>query len=391
MAEFTQNLNLTKPAQDDFYDIDVQNENMEKIDEAVGNINDKTNLKTYLGLGQIGLTPGSETIKDIVTNMPDSSILLVGVDGNHNISIYPNEQFGLLAVFKRTSARTMLFYSSYGSGFFYGYYYSVNDAWSGWQSFLKESGGKLKGNLEIESDSANISLIDTNSGSGTKVHKNANENVDYGTYISDTDANGVSDSLIIRRVATSNGDKLFLRIFNEDGTSYETFKIYHEGNKPTVESIGAAPASKVNLTTYSDLSQIGLTVGSETIKNIATNLPNNSMLVVGITTDNAAIYPTQYGTLTVKRSIQSRIEFEFVTTAGGKFVAFYAINSSGDTWTAWNEVARLSNGILAVGKGGTGVNSHVDNTYTTPRYRASALVSVDTNPSNNGVINWTYK
>lgn len=391
MAGYTENLNLVKPAQEDFYNVDDFNGNMDAIDEAVGDLQKTRSMKTYTSLNEIGLTAGTETFADITTALPDGSALMVATDANHNMSIYPNEHYGLLVVFKRTAARTMFLYSSYGSGFFYGYYYSVNAEWSGWQSFLKSTGGKLTGDLEIESDTASLKLTDTNSGGGSKIHKNASESADYGTYISDTGADGISDTLIIRREGSTNGDKLLLRIYSADGTSYETYRLYHEGNKPTAEAIGAAPASKVNITTYSDLSQIGLTVGSETIADIATNLPVNSMLIVGITTSNAAIYPTQYGLLTVRKSIGSRIEFEFVTTAGGKFVAFYAINSSGDTWTAWNEVARLSNGVLAVGKGGTGVNSHVDNTYTTPRYRASALVSAETNPSNNGVINWTYE
>jgi hypothetical protein len=35
MAEFTENFNLEKPAQEDFYNIDVQNRNMDIIDEAL--------------------------------------------------------------------------------------------------------------------------------------------------------------------------------------------------------------------------------------------------------------------------------------------------------------------------------------------------------------------
>lgn len=48
-------------------------------------------------------------------------------------------------------------------------------------------------------------------------------------------------------------------------------------------------------------------------------------------------------------------------------------------------------GTVPVEKGGTGVPSHSDTTYIKARYRASALVSIETNPSTNGVINWTYE
>lgn len=48
-------------------------------------------------------------------------------------------------------------------------------------------------------------------------------------------------------------------------------------------------------------------------------------------------------------------------------------------------------GTVAIANGGTGCTAIADTTYTTARYRASALVSADTNPTTNGVINWTYK
>ena len=35
MAEFTANYNLEKPAQSDFYNVEVQNKNMDKIDTAL--------------------------------------------------------------------------------------------------------------------------------------------------------------------------------------------------------------------------------------------------------------------------------------------------------------------------------------------------------------------
>lgn len=48
-------------------------------------------------------------------------------------------------------------------------------------------------------------------------------------------------------------------------------------------------------------------------------------------------------------------------------------------------------GVVAVNNGGTGNDSISDTRYTEPRYRASALFPADTNPTINGVINWTYK
>lgn len=44
MVEFTQNFNLEKPAQTDFYNVDVQNANMDKIDAALANEEERVRL-----------------------------------------------------------------------------------------------------------------------------------------------------------------------------------------------------------------------------------------------------------------------------------------------------------------------------------------------------------
>lgn len=48
-------------------------------------------------------------------------------------------------------------------------------------------------------------------------------------------------------------------------------------------------------------------------------------------------------------------------------------------------------GAVPITKGGTGYTTITDSVYTTARYRASALVETDTDPTTNGVINWTYE
>lgn len=49
-------------------------------------------------------------------------------------------------------------------------------------------------------------------------------------------------------------------------------------------------------------------------------------------------------------------------------------------------------GVTSVSKGGTGYTDIADTTYTTARYRASALYAEDSivDPTTNGVINWAY-
>lgn len=51
----------------------------------------------------------------------------------------------------------------------------------------------------------------------------------------------------------------------------------------------------------------------------------------------------------------------------------------------------ITSGTLEVVCGGTGYSSITDTTYTTARYRASALMPTETTPADNGVINWVYE
>ena len=159
-------------------------------------------------------------------------------------------------------------------------------------------------------------------------------------------------------IEDDTSDRSGLKIMNSSDTLGEMAQLFRTVNGTTTwYPLYGKHNAFLGCKLYSSLSDIGLTVGSETIDDIATNLPNNSILVIGITTSNATVYPSNYGLLTVKRSSATRIEFDFVTTAGVSYHAFYSITSNGDTWTGWHENARLSDGVLAVSKGGTGVTS----------------------------------
>lgn len=47
--------------------------------------------------------------------------------------------------------------------------------------------------------------------------------------------------------------------------------------------------------------------------------------------------------------------------------------------------------VISVAQGGTGRTTIADTEYTTAKYRASALVSTETDPTENGTISWTYQ
>lgn len=66
----------------------------------------------------------------------------------------------------------------------------------------------------------------------------------------------------------------------------------------------------------------------------------------------------------------------------------------GTYWVIQNMIRTVAGdlyGTLAIGKGGTGKTSYADTSYTSVRYRGTALYNTDTDPKTNGVINWTYK
>ena len=88
MSTFTKNLNLEKPAQNDFYDIDVQNSNMEKIDEAINNTMPKTGGDFTGGIG----IPPSHIIK---FKGHEGATFTFGIDWNQSLwlMVYENDVY----------------------------------------------------------------------------------------------------------------------------------------------------------------------------------------------------------------------------------------------------------------------------------------------------------
>lgn len=211
---------------------------------------------------------------------------------------------------------------------------------------LPITGGTLTGALTSQQ---------VNNGSGTFL-KNHDATDDYGTQITDYDSDGKWARLY---VSAKNNRVSFRR-----STDEETFELYGKHNTDNLRT-DANLAYKV----YASLEEIGLTTGSETIANIATNLPNQSQLIFGVTASHATIYPSNYGTLIVTRSSATRIKFEFVTTGGKLFTAFYSISSNGNTWSDWKEYATTADlenaGAVKVVYGSYTGNDGTSKTFTT--------------------------
>ncbi len=91
--------------------------------------------------------------------------------------------------------------------------------------------------------------------------------------------------------------------------------------------------------TYTSLEQIGLTTGSETIADIATNLPSNSELLFAVSSSNANIYPYTGGSVRITRTWSGRVKFEFWTANASATDKLYVGIYGGTSWSGWEKIA----------------------------------------------------
>ena len=68
------------------------------------------NIKTYTSLQQLGIMPGSETLKDIAKSMPDLSMALIPITGDVNQSLYPAKYGNLVAYRGNDNRVEFMFY-----------------------------------------------------------------------------------------------------------------------------------------------------------------------------------------------------------------------------------------------------------------------------------------
>lgn len=296
------------------------------VSECLSEIQGHNPLRTYTNLSQLGLTAGTETIASIVAAMENNSQAIIAVDTNNNLSIYPHRYFGTLIVYKITASRTILFYGTSSTNtLYYGNYYYANNTeqWSGWLSYVQTNGGTITGTLGFQK---------TNNGSGA-ILKNHSNDADYGMYISDEDAEGKSVKLV---VSAKNNRVTYI------DPETKSYNIYGDHNNALLKEKIAH-----NQSLYTNLAQIGLTEGSETIETIASKLPTYSRLVITVgSANNLAIYPNKnFGLLIVEKTINSRIMFTFINNQASEWTAVYAIASSGNTWSDWKASINISNVI----------------------------------------------
>ena len=135
--------------------------------------------------------------------------------------------------------------------------------------------------------------------------------------------------------------------------SKEEYNSIHDGPAMDAAVTQAKPGgtldSRLRLSMYTSLEQIGVTVGSETMEAIALALPNNAILETSCGASNNGVtdgtgFPVVSGSvlkdgiLHVSRiSTYERVSFDFRSkdTASRLFVGFY---SSTDGWSGWKKV-----------------------------------------------------
>ena len=112
----------------------------------------------------------------------------------------------------------------------------------------------------------------------------------------------------------------------------------------TDEEVASAKCINDNygIKTYTTLEQIGLTKGSETLIGIATNLPDNSILTLTITTEyNITEYPYKYGILVVQKLNNYRVGFTFFQDNGiAEWINYY--NAGGSDVKGWARLCGTS-------------------------------------------------
>ena len=317
------------------------------VSEAFAELHKKVHLETYTSLSQIGLTIGSETIEDIATNIPDNSTLFANV-GAENANIYP-VAYGVLYVMKRDGTRTFFeFLEKTSARRYYGVYDStMASPWSGWEKFAKHS--ELDAHLNSKENPHEVTKAQVGLGNVPNVSTN-NQTPTYG---------------ITTELATLTSGEKLSAAFSKIKLAISTL-ISHIGSH--------------KLQTYISFADIGLTIGSETIEDIATNLPDNSQLFVVVGADGAPIYPVAYGTLHVLKKNTSRTYFEFLEkTSARRYYGVYDSTMS-TPWTGWGKfyssedkptpadigaattghkhsAADVTSGTLPIARGGTGATS----------------------------------
>lgn len=224
MPNYTKNLGLTKPLPEEFYDVNVRNENWDKIDEAVGTsfrTGNILNIDQISGEGIFNVMPTATGTFPPELNDRPAEVRHVGVlmhkvwDGNYAEQVFFS--YATLKAFKRT-----LF----------------NNVWLDWGSFITSSGGTMKNRLWFGNGTHNgYGAIASNQ---TELH--------LAVFADPENSNSPYTNLVINNGEdVPDGQRLRVSIDSMDGdTSLRSYFLIHSGNINdyiSTSSAGLTPAS----------------------------------------------------------------------------------------------------------------------------------------------------
>ena len=208
--------------------------------------------------------------------------------------------------------------------------------------------------LTIYDEEIKAHIDEVASGKADSSHNHAASNITSGTLSSDRlptvpIAKGGTGATTAAGALTNLGITATAAELNKmDGVTATTTELnYVDGVTSNIQSQldSKASLSDHKIITYTDLSQIGLTLGSETIESIANALPVGSVLQIWTGLNhNTDIYPTSYGSLRVEKYHNVRTCFTFHNQSAEAYREWIGFDN-GSHWSDWDEVLVASKAV----------------------------------------------
>lgn len=225
MPNYTKNLGLTKPLPEEFYDVNVRNENWDKLDTAIGDLKDGielpdgADLNDYKETGKYYKTHGADTLLNIPT-----------IYGSITMTVERTGAYGVGVVQTIKDHKGNVYVRSYAA--------ESDDDWTEWDDVITSRGGIMKSRLWF----------------GNGVHNGyggiaSNKTEMHLTVFTDpTDDNSPYTNLVINNgEGVPDGQRLRVSIDSMDSdTSLRSYYLIHSGNineYVSTSSAGLTPAS----------------------------------------------------------------------------------------------------------------------------------------------------
>lgn len=229
MAEKTKNYGLTKPTPEEFYDVNVQNNNMDIIDTEL-----KKRVSCLATYHSASSNKSADDLVDAFALIPVSSDVnteLFNIIGGTFAWVWTNFYIEASVTSRRMQIAMSYNTTNHKMAF---RIYGAN-GWLEWKELattdlipktaadvgaFPSTGGVVNGEITLKKG--------TNGGSA-RLNKNHSSTADYGVLLTDYDKDGKHASLNVR--AKENA-----AYFIDNDNNYQ--KLYHAGNKPTFEDLG---------------------------------------------------------------------------------------------------------------------------------------------------------